>query len=129
MGNFLTLNLWFGMYAGPLTPLFRNVLVGIIVAFLLLLAFSTIRYRANKKNLYRKVWGSLYSFSVTGFILGVALLFFTSQRIPFFSMRIWFVVWALIHIAWGYFIYQTYRQVPEVEKELQKKREFKKYTP
>lgn len=129
MGNFLTPGLWFGMYAGPLTPLFRNILVGIIIAFLLLFAFSTIQYRKNKKNLYRRVWNSLYSFSVTGFILGVALLFFTSQRIPFFSMRLWFALWALLHIVWAYLIYQKYQQIPEIEQELAKKREFKKYTP
>lgn len=129
MQNFLTWNLWFGMYAGSLTYPFRVALIGVIVAFVLLAAFSTIRSRANKKTLYRRIWNSWYAFSLTGIIIGAAMLFFTSQRIPFFSMRIWFVVWALIHIVWAHRIYKKYKKIPEIEGELAKKREFKKYIP
>lgn len=129
MENFLTWKLWFGMYPGPLTAPFNYVLVGIIIAFILLAAVATIQYRKYKKTLYRKIWNSLYGFAVTGVIIGALLWFFSAQRVPFFSMRIWFVAWAVLHVVWAWYIYKRYKQVPEVREELAKKREFKRYIP
>ena len=129
MKNFFTIHLWFDMYAGPLTTPFRYTLIGVTIAFVLLLAYAARARRAHKKTLYRRTWEQIYSLSITGIILGLAMLFFTSHRIPFFSMRIWFAIWALAFIGWGYFIYRKRKELPAIEKDLAKKREFKKYTP
>lgn len=129
MSNLLTWKLWFAFYPGPLLPLFQNILIGLTAAFLLLALFSSWKKRAVGKSLYAKIWESLVRFGIFGFCAGLFLLFTTSQSIGFFSARFWFVLWGIIHAVWGYYLYQRWQKIPAIQKEIEQRREFKKYVP
>ncbi|MDP3899956.1 MAG: hypothetical protein Q8Q23_02635 [bacterium] len=127
--NFLTLKMWFSMNPGALTPLFRNVLIGLIIFFALLLIVSWRQQKKLGRDLYVKVWRSFFNFSVTGLIIGALLFFFTYEGAAFFSARFWFLIWFLIHAVWLYTIYRRLKKLPAIKKELEEKREFNKYIP
>ena len=129
MSNFFTIKMWFSIYTGSLTPLFRNILIVVIVLFIAGIIFVWYKNKNNTDKLYYRLWQSLFNFNVTGLIIGLFLFFFTYQTIPFLSARFWFIVWFLIHAFWGYIIYRRLKKLPEIRKELEAKREFNKYIP
>jgi len=121
--------MWFSIYPGSLTPLFRNILIAVIALFIVGIIFVWYKNKNNTDKLYYRLWQSLFNFNVTGLIIGLLLFFFTYQAIPFLSARFWFIVWFLIHAFWGYIIYRRLKKLPEIRKELEAKREFNKYIP
>ena len=129
MNNFFTLNLWFAARPGALQPVFLYALIGLVVIFLLS-AFITWHYhKQNKKNLYGRLWNSAYNFCLTGTIIGALLLFFSYEQVRFLSARFWFVLWFALHAVWVWYIYTKWQKLPEIKKELEARREFKKYIP
>lgn len=129
MQNFFTLNLWFGMYPGPLQPVFFYILVGLIIVFVAATFVAWYYFKQNKKTLYGKLWRSAYNFALTGTIIGALLLFFTYERVAFLSSRFWFVLWGLLHVVWAYYLYTKWQKLPEIKKAIETRREFKKYIP
>lgn len=127
MNNLITLNYWFNMRAGELT----NTAQWLLVSFIVILAIfyiSSYLY-SKKRGLYFKIANRVNSFSITNLIIGLVLLFFTYEAIPFLSMRLWFMVWFISMIAWLFFIIKNLLQIPKLKEALEKEREFKKYIP
>ncbi len=129
MSNWLNLKMWFSMNPGSLLPVFHYALIIIVILFLLALIFFKFKYKENKKNLYSKIYLSLFNFSLTGVIIGSLILFFTYERVPFLSARFWFIVWFSVHAVWGWFIYKKLKKIPEIKQEIKKRKEYKKYIP
>ena len=117
------------MYPGPLQPVFFYILVGLIVAFAAGTFVTWYYYKQYKKTLYHKLWNSAYNFCLTGLIIGALLLFFTYERVAFLSSRFWFALWFLLHAVWAWYIYTKWQKLPEIKKELEARREYKKYIP
>jgi len=129
MQNFFTLKMWFSTNPGSLLPVFHYALIVVVILFVLATLFFKSKYKKNKKNLYNRIYDSLFSFSLTGVIIGAFILFFTYERVPFLSARFWFIVWFLIHAVWGFFIYKNLKKIPEIKEEIKAKKEYKKYIP
>lgn len=127
MNNLITLNYWFNMRAGELT----NAAQWILIFFIVMLAiFYIISYiYSKKKGLYFKIANRIKSFTITNGTIGLVLLFFTYEAIPFLSMRFWFMVWFISMIIWLVFIIRNLLQIPKLKEALEKEREFKKYIP
>lgn len=128
MGNLLTIHFWFDMRPGALTPrlqLYFIIFVGIL--FFGTVFFGIIKNRS--KSIFTKIFSSLYNFSLTNLIIGLFLLFFTYEMLPFLSMRLWFLIWLLSMLGWaGYVIYKI-SLIPKIKEEKQKLHEFNKYIP
>ncbi len=127
--NILSLKMWFNLYPGALTPFFQYALITLVVVFLAMTVLVKFKYKQNKKTLYAKSWLSLFNFSVTGLVIGIFMLFFTYETVPFLSARFWFLIWFLIHAVWGYSIYRRLKRLPDIRQEIEKRKEFNKYIP
>lgn len=128
MGNLFSLKLWTNIRPGSLQPGFQTSLV-IFVFIMLVLTVIFNLLKNKKRTLYNKIWQKLATFSVTNFIIGVLLLFFTYELIPFLSMRFWFLLWGLGILIWIYYIIKAFIKIPEIKEKIAKEEEFKKYIP
>jgi len=104
MGNLFTLNFWFNYYPLEMLPASKMVFT-VLVA--LLLGASIIFFLIRKRNsLYRR-W---YGFFSANAIIGVIFWFFNFQLVPFWSARIWLLLWLLGMVWWALSILKRYQQ-------------------
>src|SRR5680860_1480636 len=87
MKNLFTWKYWFTVNPEPLTALAFKVLIAIIV-LLLLAAIITAIYK-RRSGLYRGVLKKMYNLSAVNFIIGLIILFFNYENVPFFASRMW----------------------------------------
>lgn len=128
MENIFSIKLWTNIRPGSLQPEFQKILI-VVVACLLVFSIVFSLLKNKKRSLYNKIWQRLASFCVSNFIIGVLLLFFTYELVPFLSMRFWFLLWGIGMIVWLFFILKIYFKIPELKEKLEKEKEFKKYIP
>ncbi len=128
MKNFFNYNYWFTLRPtsldGGMLKYFA-ILVVLFFVFTLILAFI----KSKNKNLYSRIFRKLYTFCLSNFIIGLLLLFFTYEMVPFLSSRFWFLLWAAGIFIWVYFIAKEFLEVPKIKEKLEKEKEFKKYVP
>lgn len=131
MERLLYLSFWFNLRPPQLTTVAEYILIG----FLVLLAGATIvsffkkNQKGKSKNFYIMVWRRLYYFSLTNLILGLILLFFNYETIPFFSSRFWYVIWGIVMGMWLASIYKLFKTIPQKIKQAEQEESFKKYIP
>ena len=128
---FLSASFWFNSRPPRLIPFFENLLIVVIFVFLILAIFSFYKKRSKGKtrNFYITVWRSFYYFCLTNLAIGVLLLFFNYEGIPFLSARFWYIVWFLIIATWLFFIFKFTKKIPEKIKKAEKEEKYKKYLP
>ena len=129
MNTLFSLSFWIKLRPGLLSPF---VFHGLIVFLVTLLAgFFIFHLLKKQKNtgLYRKIWLSLKTFCFSNLIIGLFLLFFAFEQLPFLAMRIWFLLWGIGMIAWMLYIIKQMSKIPNIQKEKAEKDEFQKYIP
>lgn len=127
MKNLLTLKYWFNLRPEALSPLSQKTFIGgIILLAALALIIAIIK---NRGGIYRGFFKRLYTFCFANAIIGLMLLFFNYEIIPFFSARFWLGLWALIMIGWLVFILRGLKAIPEKKRQLEQEKELKKYIP
>jgi len=63
-------------------------------------------------------------------IAGLVIFFFSFERLPFLSMRIWFVAWLIGAIVWAVFIVKYFiKTVPQEKRKIKDKENLQKYIP
>jgi len=129
MTNLLSYQYWLGLNPGPLMPILQTGLAVLTAAFLLAVIALNFSKKKYRKNLYYRVMERFSLFSLTNFIIGLFLLFFTYESVPFFSSRFWFFLWVIGDIVWLYFIIKLILSLPEKKIQFEKEREFRKYVP
>jgi len=129
MGNFLTLNFWFSLRPGAFIGSSLKIVLGFILLLIILAVIAGIGKKRWAKSLYAGLWSGLYNFFLTNAIVGLILTFFNYEMVPFLSARFWFLLWAIVLIAWLVFIYRAVAKIPQKKARLEKEREFKKYIP
>ena len=126
MTNLLSVKLWFNLRPGSLTPFALKI---IIIFIFLLAVFSFVFYllKLKKQRLLFQIWAKLYLFSLSNFIIGLFLLFFAYELVPFLSARIWMLLWGISMLAWLIFIGLAIARLPKIKKDIAKKSEYEKY--
>ena len=71
----------------------------------------------------------MYTFFLTNAGLGLLLIFFNYEMVPFLSARFWLLLWAVSMLVWIFFIYRIVIKIPEKRERLEKEKEFKRYIP
>ena len=127
MQNLFTWKYWLTINPEPLTRLAFNVLIGVTILFVVLSIISTILKK--KRGIYRGFIKKIYNFSFTNFIIGVIILFFNYENVPFFSSRLIIGLWILGIIFWIILILKTLKEIPKRKKDLLAQKELKKYLP
>ena len=128
MTNLLSIKLWFNLRPGSLTPFALKI---IIIFIFLLAVFSFVFYllKLKKQRLLFQIWAKLYLFNLSNFIIGLFLLFFAYELVPFLSARIWMLLWGIGMLAWLIFIGLAIARLPKIKKDIAKKSEYEKYLP
>jgi len=127
MKKFLDLSFWFDQQPGALIPLWRNVLIAILISCVILAAITFIL--KGRKNIYRQLFEKLFYFFNINFIIGLVLFFFNQEIVPVFSSRFWYIIWAIILAIWIYSIIRYMLKLPAKKEDFKKQREFEKYLP
>ena len=126
--NFFTLHYWFNMRPNNFLPIANKSIIGFL-AFLVILFFIFSLLKSRKNNVYVKIWQKLYNFCLTNFFIGIILLFFCYELVPFLSSRFWFLIWGAGMIFWLYTIYKILKEIPKLKEKRAKEQEYKKYIP
>lgn len=127
MTNLLTWNYWFTLEPEALIPLAQQIFIGLII--FLALAALVVALLKNGGGIYRGLFKRVYSFCLTNALLGLILLFFNYETVPFLSARFWLGAWAVTMIVWLVFIGRQLKSIPVLRKQLEQEKEFKKYLP
>jgi amino acid transporter len=129
MNTLLSPSFWFKLRPGLLSPfVFRSLIVFLVILIAGLIVFNLLK-KQKTAGLYRKIWLKLGNFCLANLIIGLFLLFFAFEQLPFLAMRIWFLLWALGMIVWFLYIVKVMSKIPDIKKEKQEKEEFQKYIP
>ena len=122
---------WFDAYPLPFNQPAFWVFTGVFLAGI---ALGFILYYLQAKKLgdklllkaFRKFTNFGFSFGMVGLIL----VFFKHQRVPYLGMRIWLTLWLLACLGWLIFILKyALLDLPKLKKEKERQKEFEKYLP
>ena len=127
MNNLLTFKFWIASRPPKLLPLYQNILYAITAIFIIA-SFMFARLK-KKKSVYQKIYAKLFDFSVANSIISLFILFFNLETIPFFSTRLWFILWLIEIVVWLVFIFKEFKKIPKKRDEYKKNEEYKKYIP
>ncbi len=131
MTRFLQTSFWFDRYPLPFFELAMWVTLGV---FAVVLAFGIwSKLRANKTGLDKltaSIWQKFGNLFLSLGLVGLVLLFFKQQRLPYLGMRFWLGLWALICLVWlGFILKYIFIEVPKKKEEKKKQEELRKYIP
>ena len=101
-------------------------IVAVLIALTVL--FAILKFR-SKKSIYNKIVRSFYNLFLTNAIVGIFLLFFSFEQIPFLSSRFWLIIWLITNLVWLVFIGKRFLVLPKIKTEREKEKEYKKYIP
>ncbi|MDD5031557.1 MAG: hypothetical protein PHR36_00750 [Patescibacteria group bacterium] len=128
MGNLLSLKFWFNLRPDALLPVYQKIFIFFVLALIVFFLFCRF-FAKRKRGLYTSFWRRLESFSLANTFIGLILLFFNYEFVPFLSARFWFLLWAIFMLTWLVFIAKSLLKIPENKKKLEEEREYKKYIP
>lgn len=128
MSNFFTPSYWFNMNPGSLDTKFL-IAFAIFLLVLFVMIFALMVMKKTQSGAFFKVYDRLQGFAIGNFIIGLFLLFFTSQLVPVLSSRFWFLLWLIGMGVWLWFISQHVVKIPEMKKKREEEEEFQKYIP
>ncbi|MEA3449662.1 MAG: hypothetical protein U9Q85_01650 [Patescibacteria group bacterium] len=129
MNILLSPSFWFELRPGVLSPfVFRSLIVFLSLLLAGILVFNLLK-KQKSAGLYRKIWVSLGTFCLGNLIIGLFLLFFAFEQLPFLAMRAWFLLWFVGMFVWMLFIIKKMSKIPDIKQEKAEKEEFQKYIP
>lgn len=123
------MNFWFNLRPGTFTVFSLKIILSLILLLIILAFVSGLGKKRWIKSLFAGLWHSLYYFFLTNAIIGLILIFFNYEMVPFLSARFWFLLWGISIVIWLFFIYKIIIKIPQKKARLEKEKEFKKYLP
>jgi hypothetical protein len=127
MTSLLTLAFWFNLRPGSMGATFRNLFIGFIITLIVLAVIFFISKK--RKGLYRHFFSSLYDFCISNAFIGLLLLFFNYEIVPFFSAHFWNLLWLIAGIWWLLYILKDLKKISARKKQQSEVDEIKKYLP
>ena len=126
--NMFSIKFWFTMRPGDLPMLAIQIMAGFLL-LLIVLAFFSFLIKKRVRGPWQKIWQMLNSFSISNIIVGIFLIFFGYERLPFLAMRIWLLVWALTMIFWLVLVARKAFKIKSARQKIDKEKEYNKYIP
>src|SRR6056297_661341 len=116
MENLLTASYWFNLRPEPLLGTFQNIFIGVIV-FLIVATFVLAWLKKKNKDKFKQgLIENLFNFFLTNAVVGLIILFFNYEKVPFFSGRFWFLLWLIEGGIWIFFLGKQLKKIPELKK-------------
>lgn len=129
MKNLSSLKFWFDLRPDALSLLSQKIfLVLIVVLIFSVIVFGYIK-SLKKKNLYTKIFDKLYYFSLVNGVIGLLLMFFNYEMVPFLTARFWYLLWFIILVVWLFFIIKSVIKIPQKQQQIEKEKKFNQYIP
>jgi len=110
-----------------MSNLFRDIFIALLI--ILTLAAVYFFMVKKKKGLYRNFFSKIYNFCISNVIIGLLLLFFNYEIVPFFSAYFWYLIWFISSVWWFIVIMLNLKKIASRKKELAQKDEITKYLP
>jgi len=126
--NLLSFKFWFNLRPEAFLPVYQKIFIFFVLA-LIIFSFLGRLVTFRRKGLFTSFWRRIYSFSLTNTFIGLILLFFNYEMVPFLSARFWLLAWATEMIIWLIFIFKGLLDIPKKKKLLEEEKEYKKYIP
>jgi len=127
MSNILTWKFWSTPNPPAMLPSTEHLFIALLVILILVgVIFSVLK---NKAKAFKKLFTEIYYFSFTNAFLGLLILFFTTERIRFFSARFWFILWGIVMLIWGIYICRKGIKMPREKRLREEAKKFNKYIP
>jgi prolipoprotein diacylglyceryltransferase len=118
-------NLW------PITTNVFNMAVGVyVLVFVMAIIFTFFRKKKALAKPYKKLMQKFSNWCFTFSIIGLILMFFRHQLIPYLGMRAWSMIWFVVCIAWlVYILRYLFVNIPKQKQDKKIREEFEKYLP
>ncbi|MFA6305098.1 MAG: hypothetical protein WCV73_04545 [Patescibacteria group bacterium] len=130
MTRLLQLSFWFDVYPLPFYQVAYWLFGGLFIACLVFGIFALVRSQKLGNKLVIKVWSKLGNFGLSFGIVGLILLFFKQQRLPYLGMRFFLGLWLLVCLVWlGFILKYLLVDLPKLKAEKKYKDELLKYIP
>ena len=129
MKELLNYHYWFNSRPEPLWPNDDKVIMWLYGFMAVLAIVSFFLKRLNGQNPYRKIWSSLFSLSLVNFGIGLLLLFFSFELVPFLASRFWLLLWGIEAAIWLYFIIRDLLEIPKLLTKQEAEKKYKQYIP
>ncbi len=129
MINWFKLEYLFSNNLWPITPNVFQLAVSVyVLIFVLAIVFSILRKNKKFTSLYRRLIQKFANWCFAFSIVGLILLFFRHQLIPYLGMRAWTMMWFVFCAAWFIYILKfLFVNIPKQKKKLKAKEELEKY--
>lgn len=127
----LTPGYWFDPVPPPFLPFVDRLL---LVAFMGLAIVGIIahlaRLRAGLEKMTRRAVGRAGTLLITMGLFGLLLWTLAYERVPYLSMRMWYLVWSVLFVIWGYRIYRfVFVEIPSRQKQNEEREAINKWLP
>lgn len=120
MNPFLTLHYYFNPYPGSGFQFSKIILAGCLVVFLL--GIFILFYRKKKAQPRHKKWIQTYGKRIINMaIVALGLLFVREVGIPYFSMRLWWGIWAIMLLIFSFMALKQFRKANRLTLEIKPK--------
>lgn len=130
LGNLLKIDYWFNVRTLAFKPATFKALVVALVVILVLAVILSLRQRKLEDKLKQKTARKLSTFFYSLSLVGMTLVFFRQQELPYLAMRLWLFAWFLACLIWFIFILRyIFIKVPKILQERRKRLEMEKYLP
>lgn len=126
-----SLSFWFSYQAIPFSPWIFKTL-GLFSAALVVAGIIAFGYHKATHTLTKEMHQALRRASGLGVVMGIVgllLIAFVWEGIPFLSMRAMWVLWLAGAIWWGYWIYDMYLKSTKRLHKTQEQLNYEKYLP
>ena len=110
------------------TGAFRAMLVFIVVLAALTFAFYFFK-KQKQFGFYKKIFDRLNNLCLANTIIGLFLIFFIFEQLPFLAMRIWLLVWVIGILVWLGFVVNAMLKIPKIKQDKAKEQDYQKYIP
>lgn len=128
----LTPGFWFNPMAVPFMPWLERALP-IVLAFFGLAAVVALVYAKFGKGVskeLRALWRDVGTIALTASLSGAVLFFFHWQRVPYLSMRVYWLIWLLAFGYWKYAIWRRHFKLGPAERaRAQERAAYEKWLP
>lgn len=119
-------------YIFDITPKTTGLYQYLGIGFVLLGLIALVLWWLNRKKpkLKKEFFGKIIALFTTTALLGLVLLFFRMQEIPYLASRLMMLSLLLMFVIWGGFIiYYRFRVLPKEFKKTKEKENFERYLP
>ena len=129
MQNLISLAFWFNSRPELIGSNGEKTLVAIATILLIIALIIFVKAYSSAWSVYRPTLQRIIPFSITNAIISLYFLFLNDQIIPVLRARYWYVIWALIALAWIYGIIRNALKRARRKESLTQEAEKKKYLP